>query len=124
MSEFIGHLQEILEPFGPVLARRMFGGYGIYREGIMFGIVVDDTLYLKSDPTTAEDFVAKGLRQFEYQKAGKTVKMSFYLAPEDFLEDPDEAMLWAARAYAAALRARAKKNRKTGMKTKQAGTDY
>ena len=113
MSEFIEHLQEILEPFGPMLARRMFGGYGVYHQGIMFGIVVDDMLYLKSDEASAGDFIAKGLRQFEYQKGEKTVKMSFYLAPEEFLEDSDEAARWAARAYAAALRAHAKKSRKT-----------
>lgn len=106
MSEFIDYLHEVFEHFGPVQARRMFGGYGIYHDGVMFGLVADDTLYLKADQTTAAQFKSRGLGQFEYDKAGKTIKMSYYLAPEEIMDSPEDAAVWARRAYAAALRSK------------------
>lgn len=106
MSEFVDYLPEVFAQFGQIQARKMFGGYGIYHSGAMFGLVADDTLYLKADESTAQYFKSKGLDQFEYDKGGKIVKMSYYLAPEEILDNPDEATIWAKRAYEAALRAK------------------
>jgi len=89
----------------------MFGGYGIYYDGVMFGLVSDDTLYLKADDSTSKYFESRGLGQFEYDKGGKIVKMSYYLAPEEVLDNPEDAALWAQRAYEAALRAKSRANR-------------
>jgi len=44
MSEYVEYLKEVLELFGPITARKMFGGYGIYHNGLMFALVADDTL--------------------------------------------------------------------------------
>lgn len=87
-------------------ARKMFGGYGLYHEGLMFALVADDTLYLKADADTVGDYTARGLGPFEYRKGGRIVKMSYFLAPAEILEDRDEAARWARRAYEAALRGR------------------
>ena len=112
MSEFTDYLQEVFAQFGPVQARRMFGGYGLYHEGVMLGLVADDTLYLKADASTREHFLSHGLGAFEYEKNGKTVTMSYYLAPEEILEDPDMAREWAQQAFAIALKAQATRNRR------------
>ena len=106
MSEFIDYLKELFSELGPVQARKMFGGYGIYLDGVMFGLIDDDTLYLKTDETTVQDFEARGLMPFEYNKGGKIIKMSYYLAPDEVLEDPDDAIVWGKRAYEVALRAK------------------
>ncbi len=90
--------------FGPVQARRMFGGYGIYHEGLMFALVADDVLYLKADEASIPAFAEQGLRPFEYEKNGKRMKMSYYMAPEEIFDDPDQAREWAVRAFEAALR--------------------
>ncbi len=113
MSEFVDYLKEVFEEFGPVRASKMFGGYGIYHNGVMFGLVADDTLYLKADETTSKYFQSKGLGQFEYEKGKKKVKMSYYLAPEEILDDPDQAKLWAQRAYKVAVRAKPIKRKKS-----------
>jgi DNA transformation protein len=84
----------------------MFGGYGIFYDGLMIGLVADDTLYLKVDLETEATFREHGLAQFGYPKAGKMIGMSFYLAPEEALDDPVEMREWAQLAYAAALRAK------------------
>lgn len=106
MSEFVDYLHEVLAPFGPVQMRRMFGGYGVYHDGLMFAIVADDVLYLKTDEQTAPAFEAQGLRRFEYLKQGKPVRMSFFEAPDGMFDDPDEAVRWARSAFEAALRSR------------------
>lgn len=108
MSEFIDYLHEVLAPFGAVTARRMFGGFGIYHDGVMFALVAGDTLYLKADAESVVAFETEGLLQFEYDKAGKRVKMSYYQAPETLFDDPDAARYWAQLAYAAAVRGRKK----------------
>lgn len=106
MNEYIEHLQEVFELFGPVCVRRMFGGYGLYHDGIIFGLVADNTLYLKVDAINKPEFEQQGLGPFEYNKNGKLVKMSYYQAPEEIMDDLELAARWAKSAHEAALRAR------------------
>ena len=112
MNEFTDHLKDVFRLFGAVEVRRMFGGLGIFRDGLMFALVYDEALYLKADEHNAADFVALGLGQFEYQQRGKTVKMSYYLAPDALLDDPAEAAQWARRSYEVALRQDGTKGKK------------
>lgn len=106
MSELTRHLTEVLAPFGRILLRRMFGCHGVYHEGLMFGLVDDDVLYLKADAQSAGLFEERGLPRFEYLKQGKPLKLSYYMAPEEIYEDEEQALFWASQAYAAALRRR------------------
>ena len=87
----------------------MFAGYGIFRDGVMFGLVYDGTLYLKADAENVSDFQRQGLRQFEYARQGKLIGLSYYQAPETVLEDPHEAAQWARRSFEAAMRVDASK---------------
>jgi len=114
MSEFVDYLHEVFEQFGVIRCRRMFGGYGVYHDGIMFALVAGDTLYLKADPDTAGYFEARSLPRFEYHKGDKVVRMSYYMAPEEILENPEDAAVWARRAFAAALRAKSPANSRQG----------
>lgn len=110
MSEFVRYLHELFEPFGSIESRKMFGGHGIYHDGLMFGLVADDELYLKSDSVSEPLFREEGLDQFEYDKNGKVVSMSYFRAPESVYDDSGLAREWATRAFDAALRARKKKS--------------
>lgn len=112
MSEFVDSLHEVFADFGPVDSRRMFGGYGLYHSGLMFGLVADDVLYLKADQQSQHYFEEKGLSPFLYEKSGKQVKMSYYLAPEEIYDDPAIARDWAVLAFEAALRGDKKKTKK------------
>ena len=113
MTEFVDFLSEVFEQFGAVQARKMFGGYGLYHNGIMFGLVVDEMLYLKADETAAHFFESRGLEQFEYRRGNKIVKLSYYLAPEEIFDDREEAATWACRSFEAAFRAKKSPKRKT-----------
>lgn len=114
MSEFTDYLTELFEQIGPIYVRKMFGGYGVYHDGVMFGLVDDDTLYLKADQATAYRFESRGLVQFEYNKAGKSIKMSYYLAPAEVLDDPEQAAVWASQSLAIAYRANSRIGKRTG----------
>ncbi len=113
MSEFTEFLSEVFEQFGPIRARKMFGGYGIYHDGIMFGLVAEDTLYLKADDSTKDLFLSRGLDAFEYDKQGKKVNMSYYLAPEEIFDDPETACEWARRSFEVAFRAKSRARNKS-----------
>ncbi|MEX1033592.1 MAG: TfoX/Sxy family protein [Cellvibrionaceae bacterium] len=111
MSEYAEYLREVFSPFGPITIRRMFGGFGVYHEGLMFGLVADDRLYLKTDSENLSFFEAEGLEPFEYNKKGKMVKMSYHRAPDEIMDDQEQAVIWARRSYEAALRSRASKSK-------------
>lgn len=106
---FVFYVVDLMQSIGPVSAKFMFGGYGIFLEGLMFGLVADNVLYLKVDKETENEFKSKGLEKFTYKKQGKEFKMSYYQAPEEALEDGEEMSFWAAKAYSAARRVASKK---------------
>lgn len=106
-DEFVSYVEDLLQTVGPVRARRMFGGHGFFLEGLMFALVVDNTLYLKADADTVGDFESRGLEAFSYRKQGKWCSIAYYQIPEEALEDIEEMRLWANKAYAVALRAAA-----------------
>lgn len=112
MSEFVNYLHEVFEQFGSIRSRKMFGGHGIYHNDLMFGLVADDELYLKTDADNLAEFTERDLGPFEFNKDGKIMKMSYYRAPEEIYDDPDEAARWGHLAYDAAVRAYNKKSRK------------
>ncbi len=107
------YLLELLEPFGEVSARRMFGGYGLYHDDVMFALVASDTLYLKTDDANRSQFEDRGLEPFRYQRKGDRVAvMSYYAAPAEALDDGEALCAWARNALDAALRAARRKAKK------------
>jgi len=108
MSDFVEYALELLAPLKNVRARKMFGGYGIYRESVMFGLVADEVLYLKVDQETIPEYEALGLGPFLFEKNGKMVAMSYYQAPEDAMDSSSDLCEWAEKAYRAALRTKKK----------------
>ena len=111
-DQFIEYVMELLGPFGTVGTRRMFGGHGVYLDGLMFAIVSEDTLYLKADEMNRVEFEQAGCEIFGYMRKGKRAALNFFRAPEDAMESPELMLPWARTAYAAALRTNAKKQAK------------
>ena len=105
-SEFVHFVVESLQPLGPVVAKRMFGGHGIFLHDLMFGLVVWDTLYFKADDVNRPAYEEKGLEQFTYNNhRGRPTTMSYFEAPPEGLDDPELLSTWGKEAYEAALRA-------------------
>lgn len=113
-SEFPEHVIDLLCQVGPPFdesarLRRMFGGHGIFCDGVMFALIADDVLYLKIDAETRSDFRAAGAEPFIYEKAGKPVEMSYMTVPGAGEEDIENLSIWAHMSLAAAHRAKSKK---------------
>ncbi len=90
----------------------MFGGAGLFRDGLMFALIADDVLFFKVDAESAADFEAENLAAFTYiTKKGDKGVMSYRRAPERCLDDPDQMVEWAIKGFYAALRADAKKSK-------------
>ena len=104
-SEFVSYVVESLQPLGPVVARRMFGGHGIYLDGVMFALIASDQLYLKVDGGNRAAYEAAGLQPFTYSGKGKPIEMSYREAPGEGFDDPEVLCAWAREALAAARRA-------------------
>jgi DNA transformation protein len=100
------YLKDLFEPFGAVSPRRMFGGLGVFYDGLMFALVADGTLYLKADDDTVPLFEEAGCTPFVYQGKTKPVQLSYWSVPEDVADDPDMMRIWAERAFSAALKAK------------------
>lgn len=108
-DDFVDYVLELFGPFGTVVSRRMFGGHGVYLDGLMFAIISEDTLYLKADEMNRIEFEQAGCEIFGYARKGRRATLGFFRAPEDAMESPELMLPWARTTYAATLRANAKK---------------
>ena len=95
---------DLFESFGTIRLRAMFGGEGIYRDDVMFGLVFDERIYLKVDDTTREVFIAEGCKPFVFTMKGvDKVTSKYYALPDRLYDDPDELADWARAALKAAM---------------------
>ncbi|HEX3939127.1 MAG TPA: TfoX/Sxy family protein [Xanthobacteraceae bacterium] len=102
-------IHDLFAPFRPVTIKRMFSGAGIFADGLMFGLVVREVIYLKADECNAAEFEREGSAPFTYtrgRKAGRPSEhtLPYWRLPERLYDDPEELAAWAARAFAAAER--------------------
>ena len=111
-DSFAEFLREQLAPLGRVTLRRMFGKTGVFCDGVMFGMVTENMLYLRVDDHNRAVFKeAADFPPLNYEKGGSTIDLSFWRAPERLFDEPDELVAWARLALAAARRVAAKRGR-------------
>ncbi|MBE7385260.1 MAG: TfoX/Sxy family protein [Leptolyngbya sp. SIO1E4] len=101
-----------LNQVAPVNARAMFGGYGLYIEGVMFALIAYNTLYFKVDDSNRQDFVEAGMGPFVYDGKGKPVQMSYYQIPDEVLHDVTRLAAWVEKAHSVGRRAKQAKSRR------------
>ena len=98
-------LKALFEPFGPVAVKRMFGGHGVYYEGLCFAIESGGEVFLKVDDRSRPGFEAAGSSPFIYNARGKAMPTSFWRLPAIAHEEAGELRRWAAVGLEAARRA-------------------
>ena len=114
-DSFAEFLRELLAPLGRVTMRRMFGKTGVFCDGLMFGMVTDNTLYFRVDDHNRAAFKeAESSPPLSYEKEGVTIDLSFWRAPERLFDEPDELLTWAEAALAAARRVATGRERTAG----------
>ena len=111
-ASFKDYVLDQFKQVSGVAARAMFGGFGIYKAGVMFGLIADDELYLKVGDANRPDYEARKSHPFTYEGKGKPMTMSYWRVPDDVLEDPDLLKGWAIKAYDVALKAKKDSNTK------------
>ena len=111
-DSFAEFLREQLAPLGRVTMRRMFGKTGVFCDGLMLGMVTDDTLYFRVDEHNRTMFKeAEAFPPLNYGKQGRLIDLAFWRAPERLFDEGDELIAWARAALAAAGRVAAKRQR-------------
>jgi DNA transformation protein and related proteins len=104
-------IRDMFSAFGTVQVRRMFGGAGLFVDGVMFALLVRGVIYLKTDEHNVPDFEREGLEPFTYAtRHGRRGVMSYRRMPDRLYDDPDELAAWARAALAAARRGGARKS--------------
>jgi DNA transformation protein and related proteins len=109
-DSFAEFLRDLLAPLGRITMRRMFGKTGVFCDGVMLGMVADDTLYFRVDEHNRAKFSdAQSFPPLNYQKQGSAIDLSFWRAPDRLFDEPDELVAWARIALAAARRVAVKR---------------
>jgi DNA transformation protein and related proteins len=104
-ESFNAFLCEQLAPLGHVTVRRMFSAAGIFCNGLMFGLIRDEALYIRIDDQTLTEFShAESAPPFTYSRNGRIVDLPYRRVPEDLLDQPEELIPWAEAGIAAARR--------------------
>jgi DNA transformation protein len=108
MSVDADFVADLFAGLGKVAVKRMFGGAGVYAEGVMFALLDGGgQLFIKADEALREELVAAGSAPFLYTfpsgpRAGQTVGLGYWRLPDAALDDPDEAAAWGRKALAVA----------------------
>jgi DNA transformation protein len=105
-------IHELFSVFGRVAVRRMFGGAGIFADGLMIGLIANGDIYLKVDEKSVAAFKHEGMKPFTYGAKGRRMVMSYWRMPDRLLDDPEQLAQWARAAQGAAQRAAARTTRK------------
>jgi DNA transformation protein len=110
---------DLFAPFGKIVVRRMFGGEGLFRDGLMFAIVHEDRLYFKTNDESRQAFIAEGTGPLFYKfKNAEGVLTSYYQLPDRLYDDPDELAEWARAAFAVALQSPTAQKKRAAPKIK------
>lgn len=110
-AEFLAYLEDLFSVVPNVSIRKMFGGVGVFRHGLMFALALDDgRIAFKADEITIPDFIEAGCSEWVYHdKRGEKRSMNHWYMPEHLADDSDELLAWSLKAFDVAVRADGKK---------------
>ena len=108
LSSFAQYCADILSQFGTIRISAMFGGYGVYKEGVIIGIIDDDELYFKKMPENEPLFEAYDNHPFTYDKEGKTMTLSYQSVSEEVLNNSEQLEILVMATYNASLQRKKK----------------
>ena len=109
-SGFVDYIIDLLSQYGNISARRMFGGYGIYLNKIMFAIIIDDELYFKADSHLSQEYKKANSHPFTYQRKDKIIALSYWYIPAEIIENEELLKSFFDKSVALATSLRKKKN--------------
>ena len=103
------HISDLFAAFGTVTIKKMFGGKGIYADGLIIALELSTgELFLKADEQSALEFACAGCKQWVYEGKKASTAMPYWSVPESAFDDPDEMAKWARKALEASRRSQSK----------------
>ena len=109
-SEFVDYIIDLLSAYGTIRARRMFGGYGIYCNKIIFAIIINDELYFKAVGDLAKEYKNAGSFPFSYKLDNKTIALSYWQVPSEIIEEEDLLKTWFNKSLQLAIEKKLKRS--------------
>jgi len=103
--------RDLLADISGITSRAMFGGWGIYKNGVFFALIADGELYFKVDEQNQADFEKLKSHPFVYMGAKKPMTMAYWLLPEEIMEDKTKLQQWVENSVSATMRSKAKKKK-------------
>lgn len=116
--QYLEYVLEQLAALGALRWRRMFGGIGLYREDLFFGLIDDDTLFFKTNESNAAAYQSRNMPRFMPPTDRPVSPFGYHQVPADVIEDAEVLAEWARKSVAVALTSRSAKPRKTPRKVK------
>ena len=107
--QYLAYVLEQLAALPAVRSNRMFGGVGLYSDGLFFGLIDDDTLYFKTGPDNVADYLSRSMPKFMPFPDKTGAVMGYHQVPADVIEEPELLVEWARRSVAIALSSQAAK---------------
>jgi DNA transformation protein len=109
--QYLAYILDQLERLGALRSRRMFGAVGLYSNELFFGLIDDDTVFLKTDARNLEDYLSRNMPRFMPDPARPAATLGYYQVPADIIEDTEALLTWARKAVEVALASHAAKAR-------------
>jgi DNA transformation protein len=107
--QYLDYVLEQLAGLGALRWRRMFGGVGLYRADLFFGLIDDDTLYFKTNESNAAEYQSRNMPRFMPPADRPMGPMGYHQVPADVIEDAEMLVEWARKSVAVALNSQASK---------------
>jgi DNA transformation protein len=103
-------MEDVLEEFSGITSKRMFGGFGFYKDGVIFGIIAEGKLYFKVGESNQKDYEAFGSAPFTFpMKNGKTTTISYWELPQQVMEDKALLAAWIEKSLQESISSKKKK---------------
>lgn len=101
--DYCDYIIDMLRDWHPVTTKRMFGGFALYKQGQVFALILNDTLYFKVDDSNRADYEMAGSEPFIYEAKGKPITISYWQVPAELFDDVETLAQWAERSYQVGL---------------------
>ena len=95
-DSFLYFVLDQLAGMSNVSCRAMFGGFGLYRDELFFGIIHNGRLYFKTNENTRTVYIQQGMKPFQPNRS-QTLK-NYYEVPPEIIDDPEYLVGWAKNA--------------------------
>ena len=122
-KQFLDYILTKLEPHGPIKARAMFGGYGIYYDTAMFACIVETVLYFRVDELNRPDYAPYQAKPFIYSGGPRIITLPYLELPQEILDNPEELPEWIAKSTEATIRYQATRAKKPSGSRKKVSLD-